>query len=180
MLFYGDVTINNHTVNLTGPRCGANPSSDRTALSWYNAILFVTAVTGLLVICSLYIMVARTIYKQHKFRRRHSSGTSAFTRSERDSMDWDPPSESGNVPTRQKAMRDSLDLDSPFLSDPPTSPGNEESIPLQNSAFFSVPLTPTEKILSSFSEFQKKLLNRRFQMCGSISELIGVLGCSCR
>ncbi|XP_022330772.2 phe13-bombesin receptor-like [Crassostrea virginica] len=158
LLFYGDVTIENHAVNLTGHRCGANPSSDRTALSLYNAILFVTAVTGLLVICSLYIMVARTIYKQHKFRRRHSSATSAFKRSDRDSMDWDPPSESGSVQTRQKAMRDSLDLDSPFLSDAPPSPGNEESIPSQNSAFLSVPLTPTEKIRSSFSEFQKKAI----------------------
>ena len=60
LLFYGDVTINNHAANLTGHRYWANPSSDRTALSLYNAILFVTAVGGLLVICGLYIMVART------------------------------------------------------------------------------------------------------------------------
>ena len=60
LLFYGDIAVKNHAAHLTGHRCSAYPSSDRTALSLYNAILLVTAVGGLLVICGLYIMVART------------------------------------------------------------------------------------------------------------------------
>ncbi|XP_061181593.1 neuromedin-U receptor 2-like [Saccostrea echinata] len=165
-MFYGEITIINSQLNLKGSRCGASPNSDRTALFLYNTILFVIVVGGLITISVLYIMIGRTIYRQHKYRRRISSATSAVKRSNRDSMEWNPPSESGGgVPPRNKPQRDSLDFDSPFLDSlteappSPVTPVNEESSPLQNSTFLSVPMTTTEKIRSSFTEIQKKAFN---------------------
>lgn len=178
LMFYGEIPITSPYLNLTGYRCGVSPSADQAALSLYNTILFVTAVGGLLVISTLYILIGRTIYRQHKFRRRYSSAATAFKRSDRDSLEWNPPSESGSVQTRSKPFRDSLDFDSPFLdsmngapsspkiiepsSSPviiePSSPSSatlEPSSPFK-SAFLSVPMTPTEKLRSSFSEIQKK------------------------
>lgn len=179
LMFYGEIPIHNPYLNLTGYRCGVSPSADQAALSLYNAILFLTAVGGLLVISVLYILIGRTIYRQHKFRRRHSSATTAFKRSDRDSLEWNPPSDSGSVQTRRKPVRDSLDFDSPFLdsmnsapsspviiepssSSPviiepssPVSANSEPSSPFK-STFLSVSMTPTEKLRSSFSEIQKK------------------------
>ncbi|XP_048731244.1 phe13-bombesin receptor-like [Ostrea edulis] len=161
LMFYGEITIDNPNLNLKGYRCGTNPDADRTALFLYNAILFVTAVGGLLVISILYIMIGRTIYRQHKFRRRHSSATSALRSKNRDSLEWNPPSESGSVQQKKTPMRDSLDFDSPFLdslTDTPFAPVKEETSPLPSPTFLSVPLTTTEKIRSSLTEMPMKAL----------------------